>query len=129
MPAADFLMAAALAASPAATAEWTLVTENEVLRSAVETGTIRREGVMVTYWTERRFRKPQELGGRSFNISRHRSEANCQKSSTRVVEANFFMDDQAVLISLQPDSTPMHAEPGTVVAQEIALACRDPQAI
>jgi hypothetical protein len=126
MTAIHFLFALALAPAPPAGADWTFVTENETLRSAVETSTIRREGETVSFWTERRFRKTQELGGHRFNVSRHVSEADCRSLSTRVMEVDFFLDEVEVVIPLNPDPEPMQPPPGSVVAQELELACRRP---
>jgi hypothetical protein len=129
MPAVHLPAVLALLLVPAATAKWTFVTETDALRSSVETATVRREGVTVTYWTQRRFKKPQQLGGQVFDTSRHLNEGNCQTVSTRVLEVHFYRAEQPVDLSMRPAPEALRPDPGSVVAQELALACQGPQAI
>ena len=79
-----------LVTATAASAEWTVIDENEQVTVYVDRATIRRNGNFVKIWSMADFKKMSIIGDISIASTITQSESDCKEEKLRVLAITFY---------------------------------------
>ena len=119
------LLAAALAASPAAAENWRASSKTSEAAAFIDTDSIRRDGERVSFRREVRFAKPRVLQNEQrFDRLRTLYEADCKAMTLQSVDISARLGEQ-LLFSAAERGDVETAKPGSTAETDLKAACHN----
>ena len=120
------ILAAALAASPAAAENWRAASKTDGASAFIDTASIRRDGDRVTFVREVRYDALQDLDGdTSYDRLRARWEADCRAMTLQSLDLSARLGEKVIFSAESERGDLERPEAGTNGEATLHAVCRD----